>query len=522
MVFIKSLNLKLSFFFLQKLAASVIVLIALVNIAAWITGNVGTVNFQYHLNEKATMKVITAVSFLLVGLCHFFTKRRFLYPIFLGGIAIQLLQLCSICIIGLFRPSSPITIFLFLVTFLEMYVQGVHNNTTFSMILNSLVYVITTFTIYYFVLNPTFLGSIPGFKSLSWNTAILFYINSLSSLQRIFRKNIKEVFQYNDDKYNLNPFKYFPVFFGIPIAVIIIVTLLIHVNLIGSKFGIFIILFILNVVTLVSAAIFTKKFVKLFKIILVTQKQVQYKNEKLKEKNRYLEDFASISSHNLKEPIIALNNLIDFREKEEFKDTVPPEEIDQMITTNIKNLSKNIDSINKFLQAIRKGEKGNFIYVSVKESIEEQLGLLKDFSKQINATTTINIRKDTLFPKVYIDSILYNLISNSYKYNDKKRPLSIFIDAYFDNKDYVIIYRDNGIGIDMEKHGDQLFKPNKRFHKTNVPSSGFGLYFTKMHIQKMDGTITAKSTLDVGTEFTLIFKNKKDDTHEKDENSNRR
>ncbi|GLB49158.1 sensor histidine kinase [Neptunitalea lumnitzerae] len=246
-------------------------------------------------------------------------------------------------------------------------------------------------------------------------------------------------------------------------------------------------------------------------MILKAQITLTENNIRLTEKNKYLEDFASITSHNLKEPIVALNNIVELKNNEIYRDALSNEELDDMLKTNIGNLNKTIDTIYKFLMAIKKGESCNFEYVSISSSFEEQQKNLLDFTTNLEVTVNFKITHNLNFPKVYIDSILYNLLSNSYKYCTPNKPLIITIEDEFDGPNYIIKYKDNGLGIDLKKYGNEIFKPNKRFHKTHLPSTGFGLYFTKIHVEKINGLIHIQSEVNEGTTFILTFKNKKNE-----------
>jgi signal transduction histidine kinase len=63
---------------------------------------------------------------------------------------------------------------------------------------------------------------------------------------------------------------------------------------------------------------------------------------------------------------------------------------------------------------------------------------------------------------------------------------------------------DNGIGIDMEANGDQVFGLYKRFH-TSVEGKGMGLYMVKLQVEALGGKISVQSTKNKGTEFTILF-----------------
>jgi sensor histidine kinase regulating citrate/malate metabolism len=65
--------------------------------------------------------------------------------------------------------------------------------------------------------------------------------------------------------------------------------------------------------------------------------------------------------------------------------------------------------------------------------------------------------------------------------------------------------RDNGLGIDLKKHGHRLFGLNNTFHR-HPDSKGVGLYMTKTQIEAIGGSITVVSEEDKGTTFKIILK----------------
>jgi signal transduction histidine kinase len=69
----------------------------------------------------------------------------------------------------------------------------------------------------------------------------------------------------------------------------------------------------------------------------------------------------------------------------------------------------------------------------------------------------------------------------------------------------ILIFKDNGIGIDLERNGDKIFGLYQRFHN-HPDSKGLGLYLVKSQVESMGGTINVESEVDKGTTFTITFK----------------
>ena len=75
------------------------------------------------------------------------------------------------------------------------------------------------------------------------------------------------------------------------------------------------------------------------------------------------------------------------------------------------------------------------------------------------------------------------------------------------NGKIVLLFEDNGIGMDLSKVGEQVFGLYKRFHTDRAEGKGMGLYMVKTQVESIGGKITVSSELNKGTEFTIVFEN---------------
>lgn len=107
--------------------------------------------------------------------------------------------------------------------------------------------------------------------------------------------------------------------------------------------------------------------------------------------------------------------------------------------------------------------------------------------------------------KAYLESIILNLITNSLKFKSENRKLEINITASKIGSSVIIIFSDNGIGIDLKRNRDKVFGLYQKFHKY-PDSKGLGLYLVKSQVETMGGTINIDSEVNKGTTFTLTFK----------------
>ena len=149
-------------------------------------------------------------------------------------------------------------------------------------------------------------------------------------------------------------------------------------------------------------------------------------------------------------------------------------------------------------------QKEEVLIKDVFENVFNQLTFLISLHKPI---LKIELEKVTILHinKAYLESILLNLFTNAVKYRSPKRTLRIFVSSKEVGENIVLVFKDNGIGIDLERNKDKIFGLYQRFH--NYPDSkGLGLYLVKSQVESMGGTITVESEVDRGTAFTITFK----------------
>lgn len=108
-----------------------------------------------------------------------------------------------------------------------------------------------------------------------------------------------------------------------------------------------------------------------------------------------------------------------------------------------------------------------------------------------------------------IQQICYNLISNALKFSDSGDVVRLKVDReQRDNIDRIVIkVIDTGRGISSElvNHVYDKFYQIDANHDNENQGTGIGLYLAKELIELMEGTISAKSKLDVGTTFTVTL-----------------
>ena len=101
-------------------------------------------------------------------------------------------------------------------------------------------------------------------------------------------------------------------------------------------------------------------------------------------------------------------------------------------------------------------------------------------------------------------SIFENLIGNALKYRRPEVVAHIRVEAAVQGAALRIAVSDNGLGIDMARHGAKLFQMFARLHpEVDVEGSGAGLYLTKKGVENLDGKLSVESEPGKGSVFTV-------------------
>lgn len=219
-------------------------------------------------------------------------------------------------------------------------------------------------------------------------------------------------------------------------------------------------------------------------------------------KNKDLEHFAYIASHDLKSPISNISSLIELLKE---KETVDGEfkELFVMIQKSTAKMTSTISLLNEILD-IKKSLHIPCELVDPNILIEEVIENLKQDIIGNNVEIKYHFEKVLLFPKVFFNLIFQNLITNSIKYKKQNSPPIVSI-RHSENEDYdIITYTDNGRGIDMEKYGSKIFNIFQRFH-LEIDGKGIGLYLIKTTLENYKGKIELESEVNQGVVFKLYF-----------------
>jgi PAS domain S-box-containing protein len=233
------------------------------------------------------------------------------------------------------------------------------------------------------------------------------------------------------------------------------------------------------------------------------EKELLKQNLKVQEQNERLLNFSNIVSHNLKSYSNNLSAILELYSLASSND-----EKDKLIDL-LNSISKGFSSTVSHLNEITKSQ-------NLAKLIPEQIYLNELIEKlkmtllvQIQSTQAIIRNKidrgmSILANPVYMESIILNLLTNAIKYRQQIKAPIIELSCTKELGKTILKIKDNGKGINLEKHGARLFGMYQTFHG-NPDAEGIGLFITKYHMDTMGGQIEVESKENVGTTFTLTF-----------------
>lgn len=187
-----------------------------------------------------------------------------------------------------------------------------------------------------------------------------------------------------------------------------------------------------------------------------------------------------------------------------------------------RNAKRLLNLVNQLLDFRKIEVQGLKLYPSIGDIVKFAEDISYSFTdiaekKSIQFSFSSNVETlEIYFDKDKIEKILFNLLSNAFKYTYNNGTVSVKL-VYAPRPDkeedgtLSIEVRDNGIGISADKH-EKIFE---RFFQTDVPESmvnqgtGIGLAITKEFVRLHNGVITVKSEPEKGTCFTVTLPAKK-------------
>lgn len=247
--------------------------------------------------------------------------------------------------------------------------------------------------------------------------------------------------------------------------------------------------------------------------LIKSQAQINHEKYSLKSvvneltlRNNQLSEFSSIVSHNIRAPLSSLTLLVDYVNQNfntlSYENRVEAFEKLKMSSSKLNELASDLWRTVKILDS----KDVELEKLNLHEVLSKALKQVEDEVLHANLLIKTNF-EDWIFlihNEGYLTNILVNLISNSIKYRSPSRGLEVeFVTEMFQEKKVLRIV-DNGRGINMDWHSNNVFGMHQTFH-ADVAGRGMGLFMVKMQVEALGGNVFVESKENEGSTFTIMF-----------------
>ena len=234
--------------------------------------------------------------------------------------------------------------------------------------------------------------------------------------------------------------------------------------------------------------------------------RVQKRTAELKEantnllySNQELEQFAYVASHDLQEPLRAVNSYAQLIARK-YQGNLDAK-ADKYLGYIMEGATRMQQLINDLLSFSRVGTQRKPLVPTACEVVLTQvLDNLKVAITESHAVVTHDPLPTVIGDATQLIQLFQNLIGNAIKFHGQEPPL-VHITALEQENEWAFEVRDNGIGIEPE-YFERIFTIFQRLHsRSEYPGTGIGLAVCKKIVERHGGRIWVESTPGVGTTF---------------------
>jgi light-regulated signal transduction histidine kinase (bacteriophytochrome) len=229
------------------------------------------------------------------------------------------------------------------------------------------------------------------------------------------------------------------------------------------------------------------------------RKEAEQANIDLERKNRELEQFAYVASHDLQEPLRTTSSFAELLQQQ-YQGKLD-EKADKYLSFITQSSDRMKVLIKDLLDYSRIGRKKEKERVDCNLILQEVLDDLEVTIKETQAKINSELLPVFNGYATEIKQLFQNLIINAIKFRKKNSCPEIKISAIKNNGHWEFACSDNGIGIEKE-HRERIFVIFQRLHtRTEYEGSGIGLAHCKKIVELHGGRIWIESEPDEGSTF---------------------
>lgn len=227
--------------------------------------------------------------------------------------------------------------------------------------------------------------------------------------------------------------------------------------------------------------------------------ELRAKTKRLEKSNQDLEQFAYVASHDLKSPLNAIQKLVGWL-KDDCIDVLPESSLKHIAL--LENRSKRMSNLLNDLLNYARIDKFDYQPETLELSATaDDIFSLLDNGENVSLVTA---KGEVNFPRVPMEIILRNIISNAIKHHDKD-IINITISYSTTENMHCISIQDDGPGIPPELFNKALEMFQTLKPRDKVEGSGMGLSLVKKITLHYEGQLTIESDGLRGTKIIIML-----------------
>ncbi len=230
--------------------------------------------------------------------------------------------------------------------------------------------------------------------------------------------------------------------------------------------------------------------------------QIADANAELVALNNYLRDFTHLASHDLRSPLTNMDVLLGMladRTEMESAGLVVMDKLKQ----SVQSMKQTLATFSTILEM--KNARGLvFEQVQLEPLLQSTWLTLTSGLPEESRTLSVDTKawETVWYPRHQLLSIIQNFISNAIKYRRAEVPLHMEVTTEWEDGTPVLVFKDNGRGMDLTTMEHRLFRMYQRFHP-DVEGQGVGLHLIHSLVRAHGGNIHVESAVEEGTAFRV-------------------
>jgi PAS domain S-box-containing protein len=236
------------------------------------------------------------------------------------------------------------------------------------------------------------------------------------------------------------------------------------------------------------------------------ENRLQHALKRLGESNQALQDFASVASHDLQEPLRKVSGFGAMLQQR-CGDSLGPQGkdyLERMLGAN-RRMQSLLTSLLEYSRLSTRADP--FVEVELSGTVREVLSDLEVRIAKSGGEVRVGELPVIEAEPTQMRQLFQNLLGNGLKFHKEgEKPLVEVSCEAVDHQTVRIAVEDNGIGFE-EQHLDKIFAPFQRLHgrSSSYEGTGMGLAICKKIVERHGGTITATSVPGKGSTFIVTL-----------------